>query len=71
MIVRVVIWIAGMVVIIHSIHPVSIQIAQSRTIVAGKFFRHVQTLCMALRIACNSPVHSNTVINYAIAIRLF
>ena len=35
-------------------------------IVAGKFLRRVQTLCMALRAARNSPVYSNGVINYAI-----
>ena len=32
--------------------------------------RHVQTLCVALRIAPNSPVPSNAVINYTITIRL-
>ena len=37
-----------------------------------KFLRPVQTfLDVALRIAHISPVHSNAVINYAIAIRLF
>ena len=35
------------------------------------FLRHVRTLCVALRAARNSPVHSNGVINYAIAVRLF
>ena len=33
--------------------------------------RRIQTLCVALCIAPNSPVHSNAVINDAIAIRLF
>ena len=36
-----------------------------------KFLRGARTLCMALRAARNSPVHSNGVINYAIAVRLF
>ena len=36
-----------------------------------KFVRGVQTLCVALRIVCNSSVHSNVLINYAIAIHLF
>ena len=33
-----------------------------------KFLRRVQTLCVALRTTRNSPVPSNNVINYAIAI---
>ena len=36
-----------------------------------KILRRVQTLCVALRAARNSPVHSNGVIKYAIVIRLF
>ena len=36
-----------------------------------KFLRHVRTLCVAWCTARNSPVHSNGVINYAIAVRLF
>ena len=36
-----------------------------------KFLRRVRTLRVALRAARNSPVHSNGVINYAIAVRLF
>ena len=37
-----------------------------------KFLTRVQTLCVALRAARNSPVlHGNSVINYAIAVRLF
>ena len=35
-----------------------------------KFLRHVRTLCVALHIARNSPIHSNAVINNAIVIRL-
>ena len=35
------------------------------------FLRHVRMLHVALRIAPNSLVHSNTVVNYVIAIRLF
>ena len=35
------------------------------------FLRRVQTLGMALRVALNTPVHSNSVINYAITVRLF
>ena len=34
------------------------------------FLRCVRTLCMALRTASHSPVHSNAIINYVIAIRL-
>ena len=41
------------------------------TVVAGKVLRRVQTFCVALRAARNSPVHSNGVMNYAIAVRLF
>ena len=36
-----------------------------------KLLRRVRTLCVALRTACKSPVHSNCVINYAIAILLY
>ena len=35
-----------------------------------KFLRHIRMLCMALRAACNSLVHSKSVINYAIAVTL-
>ena len=36
-----------------------------------KFLRRVRTLWVVLRATCNSPVHSNGVINYAIAAHLF
>ena len=36
-----------------------------------KFLRRVRTLRVALRAACNSPFHSNGVINYVIVVRLF
>ena len=36
-----------------------------------RFLKRVRTLCVALRIAPNSPIQSNTVINYVIAICLF
>ena len=44
---------------------------QCSLLLLEKFLRCMQTLCVALRTARNSPVHSNGVINYAIAIRLF
>ena len=40
--------------------------------VAGKkFLRRVRMLCVALRTVPKSPVHSNGVINYAIAIYVY
>ena len=36
-----------------------------------KFLRCIRTLCVVLREARNSPVHSNSVINYTVAARLF
>ena len=41
------------------------------TIVPVKVFETRKLMCVALRTVRNSPVHSNGVINYAIAVRLF
>ena len=59
-----------------TIASLKFELENDEPVIAGKFLRRVQTLCVALRMARNSPVHchnrhSNGVIKYAIAIRLF